>query len=69
MPNEETRPYLVNVSRKIVHSVTSELPFCQPDEGDNVGYADEGRLPDLMQQKFMPCPYCLKDEADDLLGT
>jgi len=69
MPNEETRPYLVNNTRKIVHSTASKLPFCLPDDGDNVGFADEGRLPALVEQKFMPCPYCLREEADELLGT
>lgn len=65
----ETRPYLVNHSTRFVHSTASELPFCQPKETDNVGYADEGNLPGLVEQGFMPCPYCLKEEADAVLGV
>jgi hypothetical protein len=67
MPNE-TRPYLVNNSTRHVHSTASKIPFCQPSPGDNVGYADEGALERLvMEQGLMPCAYCLRDEADELL--
>lgn len=66
---KETRPYLVNLSSRQVHSTSAKLPFCQPKETDNIGYADEGRLENLvMEQGFMPCPYCLRDEADKLLN-
>jgi len=65
----ESRPYLVNNSTRQVHSTASELPFCQPGPHDNVGYADEGRLEALvLEQGFMPCPYCLRQEADELLA-
>jgi hypothetical protein len=65
---DETRPYLVNITRQTVHSAASKLPFCQPGPGDNVGYGDEGALERLvMEQGLMPCAYCLRDEADELL--
>ncbi|GAF96821.1 unnamed protein product [marine sediment metagenome] len=66
---EETRPYLVNITRKTVHSTASEIPFCQPDPADNIGYADEGRLESLaLEQGFTPCAYCLRDEGDAILA-
>jgi hypothetical protein len=64
----ESRPYLVNNSTRQVHSTSSELPFCKPAPGDNVGYADEGRLEALvLEQGFTPCGHCLREEADELL--
>jgi hypothetical protein len=65
---EETRPYLVNVTRKQVHSTASKLPFCQAVAGENVGYADDGALPRFVADGFMPCPYCLRKEADAILN-
>lgn len=63
------RPYLVNLTRQTVHSTDSEIPFCQPGPGDNVGYADAGQLENLaLQQKLTPCAYCLRDEADAILA-
>jgi hypothetical protein len=64
---EETRPYLVNITRKIVHSTASKLAFCEAGQSDNVGYADEGQLPRLVADGFMPCPYCLREEADKIV--
>jgi hypothetical protein len=65
---EETRPYLVNITTRQVHSTASKLPFCQPGPGDNVGYADEGALERYVAEGFMPCAYCLREEADAILG-
>ena len=63
------RPYLVNQTSRTVHSTDSEIPFCRPGKNDNLGYADAGRLESLcMEQGLMPCAYCLRKEADKLLG-
>lgn len=63
------RPYLVNSTTRTVHSTASDIPFCQPGPGDNIGYADEGRLESLaLEQKLTPCAYCLRDEADAILA-
>lgn len=64
-----TRPYLVNNTRQTVHSTSSNIPFCQPSPGDNLGYADEGHLKNLcLEQGLTPCAYCLRDEADAILA-
>lgn len=63
------RPYLVNNTTRQVHSTASKIPFCQPNPGDNLGYADEGRLENLVkEQRFQPCAYCLRNEADAILN-
>lgn len=67
---KETRPYLVNITRKTVHSTTNATKFCVPDPGDNIGYADEGRLENLaLEQGFTPCAYCLRNEGDAILAN
>lgn len=56
------RPYLVNNTTRQVHSTASKVLFCQAKSGDNIGYADEGRLENLVEEQgFMPCPACFPE--------
>ena len=58
MPEKETRPYLVNITTRIVHSTSSERAECKPRRDDNIGYLDT--VEDVSLEGFIFCS-CTND--------